>query len=138
VRGQLGAELAESAGADARCGGKRVRTVADHRVLAKGAQDHRTVRVAVPGVGGKQQLLLEPEVLAPVIGPVSEERVACLAGGRVGRAAKLLGDHQRMVVVTRERGERLGPLHGREAADVTRARPVLPAPWLPWPAVRAA
>ena len=58
-----------------------------------------------------------------VLAERKQERVARLAGGRVGRVAKLLGDHQRLVVVTRERGERLGPLHGREAADVTRAAP---------------
>ena len=81
--------------------------MADHHVFAECTQDARIVRISVARVGREQQLLLEPEVPPPVAGPVGEERLARFAGGRIGRAAKLLGDHQRLVVVTRERGEGL-------------------------------
>ena len=79
--------------------------VADHRVLTEGAQHQRIVGVSVAGVGGEQQLFLEPEVHTPMAGPVRDERLAGLGGGRIRRATESLGHHERLVMVARERSE---------------------------------
>ena len=73
------------------CGGQRVGAVADHRVLAERTQHHRIVRVSMAGVGREQQLLLEPEVQAPMPGPVGEKRRARFGGGRVASRAGVAG-----------------------------------------------
>jgi hypothetical protein len=105
VGGQLRAELLERRRGGRWCSGQRGSAMADHRVVAECTQDPRIVWISIAGVGREQQLLLEPEVPAPMAGPVGEERLARFGRGRIGRAAKLLGDHQRLVVVTRQRGE---------------------------------
>ena len=55
-------------------------------MLAERTQNEGIVRVSVRRVRWEQQLFLEPQVLAPVAGPVREERVACL--GAVGSLAR--------------------------------------------------
>ena len=69
--------------------------------VAECTQDPWIVWISIAGRGREQQLLLEPEVPAPVAGPVGEERFARFGRGRIGRAAKHLGDRQRLVVITR-------------------------------------
>jgi hypothetical protein len=122
VRGQLRAEKREHARIRRRCRDQRVGAVADHRVLAERSQHQRIVRISMAGVGGEQQLLLEPEVQTSMLGPESEKRRASVSGSRIRRAPEPLGDHERMVMVARERGQGVRPLHRDDHAGVMPKR----------------
>jgi hypothetical protein len=65
VGGQLVADEREHAGVRGRCGGQRVRAVADDGVLAERSQNDRIVWVAVAGVGKEEDFLLKPECRRP-------------------------------------------------------------------------
>lgn len=118
VRGQFGAELLQSGGGDGRCGGKRVRAMPDHGVVAEGAQHRRIVRVSVASVGRKQQFLLEPEVQASVTRPIGEKRFASFSRGCGGGAPELLGDYERLVMIAGENCECGRPLQSGDRSGI--------------------
>ena len=110
--------------------GRRVRVLEDGRdplpdrdVVAQRSGDEFVISVAVAGVGGEQDLLLEPEVGSPVTFPVRGQRLARPAGGLVGRASQFQRCEQRVVVVVRQPDERGVALHlGGSAAVVMASR----------------
>ena len=85
--------------------------MADNDMVAQHSGDERVMRISMPRVGGKQHLLLQSEVRAPMPFPVGKERSAGLVCGLSRGTAQLLSDEQRLVVVARERDERRISLH---------------------------
>jgi hypothetical protein len=119
VRRQPLTQIAQDLGIGGRVGGDGTGALADRDVVAEGVQHERVVRVAVCGVAGQQDLLLAPEVQVPVLGPVRQEARSGVRGGGGVRAAQVLGDDERLVVVAREGGERSAALHDPAACAIS-------------------
>jgi hypothetical protein len=84
---------------------------AEVNVLDQHAHDGRVIGRAVARERGQEDLLLEPEVLAPVVLPELEESGAHLARvGRVG-APEPLRQEEAPMVVSGERCESVASLH---------------------------
>lgn len=80
-------------------------------MLNENAHDRRIVSGGVAREGRKQQLLLLPEVGAPLAGEEVEEGAARVSGGLGGRPLELEGDVQTRVVLMGEWRQRLTALH---------------------------
>lgn len=78
---------------------------ADQYVVDEHADDRGVLGLAMFGVGWEQQLFLEAEVKLLLGIPVVKKRSARLPGSAGVRTAQSLCDHERVMVIARERDE---------------------------------